>query len=83
MFFNIYNQFYTLAICKFVVSQQMIDKAANHLVSRHILMPALCGCLIETNVASRPKKGTGKALEYYEKYRKICNAKYKKYYVLT
>ncbi len=46
-------------------------------------MPALCGCLIETNVASRPKKGTGKALEYYEKYRKICNAKYKKYYVLT
>ena len=65
-----------------VVSQQMIDKAVNHLVSRHILMPALCGCLIETNAASRPKKGTGKALEYYEKYRKICNAKYKKYYVL-
>ena len=45
-------------------------------------MPALIGCLIDTNVASRVNKGTGKGLEIYKKYRNICNAKYKNYYIL-
>ena len=65
-----------------VVSQNMIDKAVNHLVSRYILMPALLGCLIDANVASREEKGTHKGIELYQKYRRICNSKYKDYYVL-
>jgi hypothetical protein len=38
-----------------VVSQTMFDKLINHLMARHILMPSVLPCLIETNVASRPR----------------------------
>lgn len=36
-----------------IVSQNMQDKIINHLISRHILYPALLPCLIDSNVASR------------------------------
>lgn len=36
-----------------IVSQKMVDKLVNHLVSRYILYPAILPCLIDTNVASR------------------------------
>lgn len=66
-----------------IVSQGMLDKAVNHLVARHILMPALLPCLIEQNVASRMGKGTKAGYEYFQKYRKACNFKYNKnYYIL-
>ena len=65
-----------------IVSQNMFDKAVNHLVSRHILMPSILPCLIDQNVASRPDMGTKDGIMYFQKYRKICNMKYKKYYVL-
>ena len=67
---------------RLIVSQQMPDKLVNHLVSRFILYPALQPCLIETNVASRNGKGTKAGLEYYQKYRRICQSKYGKYYIL-
>ena len=65
-----------------VVSQNMIDKAVNHLVSRYILMPSLISCLVDANVASRVDKGTGKGLEIYQKYKRTCDVKYKNYYIL-
>ena len=65
-----------------VVSQNMIDKAVNHLVSRYILMPSLISCLVDANVASRVDKGTGKGLEIYQKYKRTCDIKYKNYYIL-
>jgi len=51
-----------------IESQNMEDKLINHLVSRHILYPAILPCLIETNVASRKDKGTSAGLEYFKEY---------------
>ena len=65
-----------------IVSQGMIDKSVNHLVSRHILMPAIFPCLINQNVASRPEMGTKDGIMYFQKYKKICDVKYKNYYLL-
>lgn len=65
-----------------IVSQNMFDKIVNHLVARQILIPTLIPCLINQNVASRKEMGTSKALEYFYKYRDICNCKYKDYYIL-
>lgn len=66
-----------------IVSQSMMDKIVNHLVSRYIIYPAVLSCLIDTNCASRKGFGTQKGLELAKKYRMICNSKYgKKYYVL-
>ena len=65
-----------------IVSQNMFDKTINHLVARNILIPALIPCLIEQNVASRKNMGTSKGLEYFYKYKNICNCKYKDYYIL-
>ena len=65
-----------------IVSQGVFDKIINHLVARYILIPALLPSLIDQNVASRVDMGTKKGLEYYYKYRNICECKYKKYYIL-
>ena len=65
-----------------IVSQEMKDKLINHLVARYILYPSILPCLIDANVASRKNMGTSKGIELANKYRKICNIKYKKYYVL-
>lgn len=65
-----------------IVSQNMFDKTINHLVARHILMPALLPCLVDQNVASRKSMGTQKGLEIFYKYINICNYKYRNYYIL-
>lgn len=65
-----------------IVSQNMFDKTVNHLVARHILMPALIPCLIEQNVASRKNMGTKKGIEYLRRYQDICECKYSEYYIL-
>lgn len=65
-----------------IVSQRMFDKAVNHLVARYILQPAIFPCIIETNVASRPYKGTSAGLKYYYEFRRICDVKFGKYYIL-
>ena len=46
-----------------IVSQGLQDKVINHLVSRHILIPALESSLINENVASRKNMGTSKGYE--------------------
>lgn len=65
-----------------IISQKMFDKIINHLISRQILEPALHPCLVDENVAARKNKGTKAGLEYFYKYNRICNLKYKKYYIL-
>ena len=65
-----------------IISQDMYDKVINHLVSRYILYPAIIPCLIDSNCASRPNKGTSYALKLYKKYNKIMNTKYSNYYIL-
>lgn len=65
-----------------IVSQGMQDKVINHLVSRHILYPALLPCLIDKNVASRSGYGTSAGLKAAREFNRICKVKYNKYYIL-
>ena len=65
-----------------IVSQKMRDKIINHLISRHILYPALLPCLISTNVASRKNLGTNEGLRLAKEFHRICSVKYKNYYIL-
>lgn len=65
-----------------IVSQNIEDKIVNHLVARFILYPALMPLLIDSNVASRRNMGVRKGLELSNEYRRICNVKYPKYYIL-
>jgi len=65
-----------------IVSQGMLDKVVNHLVSRYILYPALLPCLIDTNVASRSNLGTKAGLEAVNEFHRKCKVKYGKYYIL-
>ena len=65
-----------------IVSQGMIDKIVNHLVSRYILYPAILPCLIDKNVASRKGLGTRAGLEAAKEFHRICKIKYGKYYIL-
>lgn len=58
-----YNIFYIYEPKKRrVVSQTLIDKVINHLVSKHILIPSIMPCLIDANIASR--KGMGCKVRY-------------------
>lgn len=50
-----------------IVSQGIYDKIVNHLIARHILMPAIIPKLIDQNVVSREGCGTKKGLEYHYK----------------
>lgn len=65
-----------------IVSQSMHDKIINHLVSRHILYPAIIPCLIDANVASRTGLGTRKGIELAISFHNACKLKYAKYYIL-
>lgn len=65
-----------------IVSQSMHDKIINHLVSRHILYPAIIPCLIDANVASRTGLGTRKGIELAINFHNACKLKYGKYYIL-
>ena len=65
-----------------IVSQGMLDKVINHLISRYILYPAILPCLIDANVASRKDMGTRKGLELCKKFHNVCKIKYKEYYIL-
>lgn len=65
-----------------IVSQNVVDKIVNHLVARYILYPAILPCLLDVNVASRINLGTAAGLNIAKEYRRICNVKYKEYYIL-
>lgn len=65
-----------------IVSQGMIDKIVNHLVSRYILYPVILPCLIDKNVASRKGLGTKAGLEAAKEFHRICKIRYGKYYIL-
>ena len=65
-----------------IVSQGMIDKVINHLISRHILYPAILPCLLDFNVASRKNMGTNRALLLFKEYKTYFSIKYDTYYIL-
>ena len=65
-----------------IVSQGVQDKIVNHLVSRHILYPAILPCLLDVNIASRKDMGTSRGLSLALNYHRKCRIKYGFYYIL-
>lgn len=65
-----------------IVSQSMLDKMVNHLVSRFILYPAILPCLLDINVASRKDLGTSQGLALANKFHQKCKIRYGVYYIL-
>ena len=65
-----------------IVSQNVVDKVINHLVTRCVLYPAILPCLLDVNVASRKGMGTSKGLEIAYEYARKCKVKYGTYYIL-
>ena len=60
-----------------IVSQQVIDKVINYLVSRYILYPSLIPCLIPENVASIKNKGTKEGLRLANSFHRKCKINYR------
>lgn len=66
-----------------IVSQGMVDKIINHLVSRYILYPTIIPCLTNENVASRKSMGTNAGLRLRADNQKMCEKLYgNNYFVL-
>lgn len=65
-----------------IVSQGMFDKTINHLVARYILLPSVEKGLIDSNVASRLNKGTSYGIKIFKDFKRKCDIKYKRYYIL-
>ena len=60
-----------------IISQSIYDKIVNHLVSRHILYPAILPCLIAENVASIKNKGSHEGLRLAFSFHNKCKIKYR------
>ena len=65
-----------------IVSQNMMDKVINHLVSRYILYPALLPHLLNVNVASRKGLGTSEGIRLATNFHRKCSINYNTYYIL-
>lgn len=65
-----------------IVSLNLHDKIINHLVSKYIIFPAILPHLMDCNIASRKGMGTKLGLQMQKNFIRVCNLKYKKYYVL-
>ncbi len=67
---------------RLIMSEKVEDKIVNHLVAKYILLPALDSSLIDSNVATRYKKGSGYAFKLFNKYvNRLLNEK-KEIYIL-
>lgn len=67
---------------RIIMSESMSDKIINHMISSYILFPLISPKLIETNVATRPNKGTKAGIYYMKKYINKLKFKYDKIYIL-
>jgi len=67
---------------RIIMSENIYDKIINHLVSKYVLFPLLGSKLIESNIATRPNKGTKAGIIYMKKYINKLKENYNKIYVL-
>lgn len=67
---------------RLIMSEKVEDKIVNHLVAKYILLPALDPSLIDSNVATRYKKGSGHAFKLFLKYTDRLFREKKEIYVL-
>ena len=64
------------------MSEKIEDKIVNHLVAKYILLPALDSSLIDANVATRYKKGSGHAFKLFLRQTDRLFSEKKEIYVL-
>ena len=67
---------------RIIMSEIMLDKIINHLVSHYVLLPSLEHKLIDMNVATRKDKGTKMGIFYFKKYVNKLKENHDKIYVL-
>lgn len=67
---------------RIIMSECMVDKVINHLISKYVLFPLIEPKLINTNVATRKDKGTKAAIKYIMQYVNKLKDQNKKIYVL-
>jgi len=67
---------------RIIMSECMVDKVVNHLISKYVLFPLIEPQLIDTNVATRKHKGTKEALDFMKKYVNKLKENHKNVYVL-
>lgn len=67
---------------RIIMSQNIIDKVINHLVSKYFLINVFDKKLIKENTATRVGKGTHYALRLFKKYYNDYKIKYDKFYIL-
>lgn len=78
-----YNIFYIYEPKKRrVVSQKLVDKVINHLVAKHILIPSVMPCLLDTNVASRKDMGCKAGIQFARNFHRKFSINYGTYYIL-
>ena len=65
---------------RLIMSQDIIDKTINHLISEYFLKNIFDKTLIDTNIATRVNKGTHYGIKLLKKY--INKLKYKEFYIL-
>lgn len=67
---------------RLVMSQNMIDKLINHVVSKYFLVDVFESSLIDTNVATRVNKGSGYGILKLKEYIHNLSFKYNQFYYL-
>ncbi len=67
---------------RLIMSEKVEDKIVNHLVAKYILLPAVEHSLIDSNVATRYKKGSNHAFKLFNKYVTRLFQENKEIYVL-
>lgn len=78
-----YNIFFIIEPkIRVIMSQNMIDKIINHLVSYYILKPSIERCLIEQNIATRQNKGTNYGIKLIKRYINKIKLKNNNFYIL-
>ena len=67
---------------RIIMSENLIDKIVNHLVSYYFLFPVIEPKLIDFNIATRTGRGLDKGIDYIKKYLNKMKNDYHNYYVL-
>ena len=78
-----YNIFYIYEPKKRrIVSQNLVDKVINHLVAKHILIPSVMPCLLDSNVASRKDMGCKAGIQFARDFHRKFSINHGTYYIL-
>ena len=67
---------------RIIMSECILDKIVNHLISKYVLLPSLIPKLIDMNVATRKGKDSKAGIYYLKKYINKMKHNYSKIYVL-